>query len=136
MTGFRVAVLLGLCLVAGCGLVPTAAPHLDGTSWRAVTVAGKVPVAGSEPTVTFGSGIISGSTGCNRYSGPIRLEGSRLTLTELSQTLIGCDGMIGEIEEEFSRVLGRAETIRFEGASLVIAGRGGEIVLRADVTVP
>jgi heat shock protein HslJ len=49
---------------------------LAGTSWTVVSVNGRAPVAGFEPSVTFGPANVSGSDGCNQFGGTYRYEGA------------------------------------------------------------
>jgi hypothetical protein len=45
---------------------------------------------------------------------------------------MGCPAPIGEIEGAFMTVIANAETVRYDGQNLVIAGAGDEVVLRPD----
>ena len=47
---------------------------LAGTSWTIILVAGHAAVPGSAPTVAFSADGITGSTGCNAYSGRYRYD--------------------------------------------------------------
>lgn len=126
------AVLLaGLAAILGCGMLPGAAPGLDGTSWRAVSISGNAPVAGAEPTAQFEEGMIRGTTGCNSYGGRVLIEGTTLTINDLNRSMIGCPDPIASVEGTFMKVLGAARTVRFDGPNLVISGDSGEIVFRA-----
>jgi heat shock protein HslJ len=134
----RVLAVLLLALsigLAGCGIMPGAAPNLEAVGWRAVSVLGRPPVPGSEPTLRFANGTVRGTGGCNQIGGQFRIEAGRLAITDLGSDAMGCDGPIGEIEGAFVKALLIAETIRFDGQNLVIVGVGGEVVLRPDPTV-
>jgi len=122
------ALALGLALI-GCDIVPGAAPNLGGTTWHAISIAGRAPV-GPEPTAVFEDGLIRGTTGCNNYGGRVTINGTTLTVTELGGTAIGCPEPTSSQEALFLKALGTARTIRLEGPNLVIAGDAGEIVFR------
>jgi heat shock protein HslJ len=130
-----VILLLALSLgLGGCGVMPGVAPNLESTGWRAVQVWGREPVAGREPTLLFGDGTVSGSTGCNDISGLFALDRGRFQITDLSG-VIACRGDGAELEALFVKALLSAEDLRFEGGNLVIAGPGGEVAFRSDSTV-
>lgn len=82
-------------LMTAC--TPTAAPDspdLDGTNWE-LTGYGDPdnltpPVDGSQITLEFTDGQVSGNASCNSYSGSYTLDGSRLTIGELATTLMAC----------------------------------------------
>jgi heat shock protein HslJ len=66
----RIAALLAMlviALAAACASPPPSPEPvvLDGTTWRAVTVAGRTPMPGAEPTISFAGESISGTDGCN-----------------------------------------------------------------------
>jgi heat shock protein HslJ len=115
--------------------MPGTAPTLEEVGWRAVLVAGRPPAAGREPTLRFANGKFTASGGCNQIGGRFSFDGSRLEITELGGTAMGCPAPIGEIEGAFMNALAKADSIRFDGPNLVIVGAGGEVVLRPDATV-
>ena len=63
------ALVLTACSQAGGGASADSAT-LPGTSWTVTTVGGTTTILDAEPTIVFGTdGSISGSSGCNTYSG-------------------------------------------------------------------
>ena len=131
------AVVVAASLALGaCGVLPGAAPDLEGSGWRAMLVAGHQPIAGREPFLRFSDGKVTGSGGCNQIGGRATIDGGRIAFTELSGTAMGCDARINDIEGLFMTALLQAEALRLDGGNLVIAGTGGEIVLRPDPTLP
>jgi len=130
-----VVLLVMLAVVgAGCNLLPSSevAPEglvLEGTTWRAVSVAGRVPPPDEPPTIAFAGGRIEGSNGCNFYGGEARLEGGRLVVAEIARTLRLCDEARNAIETAFSAILHGNNRIGLVDGRLVIAGEAGEIVL-------
>lgn len=122
-----VAVALGAC----------AAPGLENRRW--VLVAYGAPERlqtvqrGSEISATFDStqGTVSGSAGCNRYSGTYRLRGSRLSIGRLTQTEMACrqpDGVM-EQEQRYLRLLAAAQSYQVVGPGLRISCSGGQVLL-------
>lgn len=59
----------------GGELVKVSAADLDGTSWTLLEVDGEEPaLSGAKVTLSFQNGQVSGSGGCNSYSGPFSLD--------------------------------------------------------------
>ncbi len=55
------------------------------------TAAVTSPIVGSEPVVTFGpEGIVSGTGGCNQFSGGYGVEGQNITIGPLMSTMMAC----------------------------------------------
>jgi heat shock protein HslJ len=81
---------LALVLTA-CGGSSSATHDIKGTAWTVSTIGGQATVPGAQPTIAFGSdGTISGSTGCNTYSGTYTVDGDRLTVSQLAMTRKAC----------------------------------------------
>ena len=57
---------------------------LPGTIWTVVSVGGEFVDATNPPTMDFAAdGTLSGTTGCNQYSGTYTVDGSKLTVGPL-----------------------------------------------------
>jgi heat shock protein HslJ len=81
---------------------------------------------------------IGGTAFCNGYGSPYRLDGDRLRLDELGQTLMACvDGDRMAAEAAFMGVLG-AEGTRFTrtAESLTLENDRGSLVFRPQTPVP
>jgi heat shock protein HslJ len=81
-------------LLAGCGSQGSSA-KLAGTSWRLVSymLAGnQTPAAmGIDTSLIFGSdGQVSGTMGCNRFSGNYEIKDGKLVFSMLASTLMAC----------------------------------------------
>ena len=117
------AVCALIVLACGCGGSESA---LADTEWRLVSLGpGAAPetvVLGSEVTAGFSQEGISGSTGCNSYSGAYRVNNGSLTTKGLSWTEAGCPSrqMWGQ-EDRFQRLLAAAESIAVSADQLVIS---------------
>lgn len=100
----------------GCGgrvLPPT---HLDGTSWRIISIEGVAPLAGSGPaTLQFAGNRISGGVGCNHMGGAFTSDGVRLTVTQLVSTQMACESALMAQETRLSELLGQSLAMRFDG---------------------
>lgn len=107
----------------------TASVGLVNTSWTVIAIGGAPTLDGAKPTLTFaGDGTVSGSAGCNQYSGAVRTDGAIMSVGEIASTLMGCDGDRGSQEAAFLGALRGATTWRLaDDGKLVISG-AGEIV--------
>ncbi|HEX5013934.1 MAG TPA: META domain-containing protein [Candidatus Limnocylindrales bacterium] len=130
--------LVGALLLAACGpLTREAHPAtLTNTAWRAVSINGQRPVAGSEPTARFMVTDANGSGGCNDWFSPYTYDPStgHIAFTQLAMTARGCDAPALEpIEKAFSDVLVAVTdaSIDPEGR-LVLSGSAGDIVFAVD----
>jgi heat shock protein HslJ len=130
------AVLASLALAACTPVVRIArTTSLAGTAWRVVTIDGRPPVVGSEPTATFTAAKVEGSGGCNTYGGSYAYDASTglLTFGTLAMTKMACDPARGQVEAAFSRAIAAATSASMDTEGrLVLAGPGGEIVLAVD----
>jgi heat shock protein HslJ len=97
----------------------------EGAPW---VLASGVEVDGWEafaPTARFEGGMVSGSTGCNRFTGPYSVEGDTLELGAIASTRMACVPPADAVEREFLAALERVEHWRSDGGSLVLLGDGG-----------
>jgi heat shock protein HslJ len=117
-------------IVLGCSAVPAALPGrtLEGTSWRAVSIDTVTTMVSNAPTLTFATGRLRGSGGCNTYSGTFSLQDGALDIDGLRATLKQCETSTSEMERQFMRALVSATTVAFEGdEGLVLDGTGGTV---------
>lgn len=113
--------------------------NLEGTSWQAISYNnGKQAVtsvlAGTELTADFGAdGSLSGSAGCNQYSGQYEIDGNKITIGPLASTEMYCEGPAGVMDQEsqFLAALQSAATYKIEGNRLELRTQDG--ALAADL---
>lgn len=116
--------------VKGCGgkiLPPT---ELAGTNWTFVSIGG-VAVAGGRPTaLQFDGNRMSGSAGCNRFSGTYSVDGGTLKAGPLMATEMACPGM--ELEQAFFKLMSTPVSLTFaDDGTLILTGiEGRTAVLR------
>lgn len=87
------------------------APHLEASvnlsgSWTLIGGAALRPLAGNAPSLTLTQGRVSGSGGCNRLSGSVRISGDTLTFGPLAATRMACSPAVNAQEQTFLTVLG------------------------------
>ena len=131
-------------LVIGAGLplaasAPQSARTLAGTRWAltqySVQRSALVPAVGEQrPTLVFGTdGRVSGTTGCNSYSGPYSEAGGQLTIGPLVSTLRACvDANLARQEQVMLGVMnGNALASTWEGNTLTLSAPAGMLVFAA-----
>lgn len=90
------------------------------------------PLPGTEVTASFDGDDVSGSAGCNSYSGPYETDGDGLTIGPLASTEIFCEDPPGVMDQELGYLvlLGQAESFSVNGDLLSISvGDGRRIAL-------
>lgn len=99
---------------------------LAGTQWRLVSMGriGSVAnlVAGSTVTMNFGNdGRVTGSGGCNSYGGNFRVQGDRITFSQIFSTKRACLSSDGNRQEsQYFLALESTSRFRLSGSQLSI----------------
>jgi putative lipoprotein len=109
---------------------------LEGVAW---VLASGVAVEGWEeaaPSVTFEAGRVSGSTGCNRFTGRYMVDGGALELGEIASTRMACPPPADAVERECLAALGRVAHWRREGDELTLTDADEADLLRFRATTP
>jgi heat shock protein HslJ len=120
--------VLAAVLVAGGPAVVTAADFPVKVDWRAERLGTTAFDAEALPTLLAdGKGGISGSTGCNRYTGSMIVTGEKLTMGPMAQTKMFCMGPGGQNEMRFSAAIRSATSWRLDGTALVIETASGTL---------
>ncbi len=99
---------------------------LSGTSWQVTGYNnGKQAfvsvVVGTELNATFGKdGTLSGSAGCNNYTGGYKVDGNKISIGPLASTKKFCESPAGTMEQEsqFLAAMESAATFSVEGGKL------------------
>lgn len=110
---------------------------LSGTSWRSAETDAAAP-PGSSPTLTFDSPQhAAGSTGCNRFSGAVTMDGGSLRFGRLMTTRRGCPAPVMEREKRFLGALEACRSWRKMAGSrgvqtLELLDESGTVVLRLE----
>lgn len=105
---------------------------LAGTSWQATGINnGKEAVVGmdgtEQVTAVFGAdGTLSGSGGCNTYSGTFTTSGvDQITIGALAATEMACPEPAMEIEQQYFAALGNVATYQIDGTTLTLRDADG-----------
>jgi heat shock protein HslJ len=107
----------------------------DGTEWRLVTYDAPAGVPTPVPdgilaTAVFADGRVAGSTGCNRWSAPFEVDGSRLHLGPAAMTMMACEPDRTAVERGFTGALARVAGWSIEGHALLLLDADGRPILR------
>ena len=83
-----------------------ASTGIDGTAWLVEDIAGRGVIDRAQTTISFDApGRVSGSTGCNRYTGVATLEGEALRFGQLATTRRACVPALMDQEQKFIRAM-------------------------------
>lgn len=85
------------------------------------------PVADSTLTAIFTADQVSGSAGCNTYSGGYTIDGTTLKIGPLASTMKACaDEAVNDQEQQFLAALQNSTTFDQTGNTLTLKAAGGE----------
>ena len=98
----RLAILVTAFFVAGCAVTTRVATmDLPGTTWELVAMDGAAVAGDAVPTLAFDEqGAVSGSTGCNTFSGEVAIDGNALSFGPLVTTRMACADPAANAQEE------------------------------------
>lgn len=125
-------------VVAGCGSSKSSSAStdkLEGTPWVLVSGAGIDVPKGVALSATFDAGKVSGSGGCNRYTGAYTVNGDKLDITGVASTQIACQPPLDTVERSYLAALDAATGWAIDGNQLVLSA-GGKETLRYDAATP
>jgi heat shock protein HslJ len=112
-------------------LTPLPTPRLTGPAWQLTAYnngRGGVQsiLANTQPTATFGTdGQVTGSGGCNSFSGPYQSTASTLSIGPLASTLSACEQPVMDQEAAYLTALQQTSTNRFDNGRLVLVDARG-----------
>lgn len=133
-TTFRALGTAALLLLTACASTsPSAVPSppaelasLSGTAWVLETLGGKPALEATTVTARFAAdGTISGSSGCNRYSGPFSTSGNAIKVGDVASTMMACDDAIMAQEKSFLGALTTASAFSVDDTTLTLSDRDG-----------
>jgi heat shock protein HslJ len=86
---------------------------------------------GARATVVFTGGAVSGSGGCNSYSGAYVATDSQLTISDLTMSQRLCPEPVMQQETDFFSALATAQAYAVSGSSLTIDTAAGALTFSA-----
>lgn len=128
MIGLAACCALPASLLAAA-TAPGANP-LDDTAWVLAAIAGRHVSGGSTVTLQFEQGRLSGTDGCNRYSGAYSATGSAFEVSpQLASTRMACPEPAATQAQAFIAGLSAAKRYRVDGARLLLLSSEGTALL-------
>ena len=128
----RYLTLTLITLLLGAG--PAAADDdLLGSAWLADDIGGRGVIDRVQSTLEFAKpGQVGGVAGCNRYFGPVTLEGDAVAFGNLASTRMMCPDALMDQERRFLEALAEARRLALshEGQVLQMYADDGTPVLR------
>jgi heat shock protein HslJ len=135
----RALLLLACQLAVACSTTApvTVDDDLDNTAWRLTALPGDPAVAGPAATLHFAGRKVSGSDGCNRFSGSYTATGNSLRVAgKLASTMMACPEGTMQQAAAFGSALQRATAFRRDGRRLLLQDDAGNVLatLREQAT--
>ncbi len=91
--------------------------------WRLSKLNGADPIAGSIVTLVFDEKQVSGSGGCNTFSGSFSVKSSKITFSDLAMTLMAClDQQVNQQEADYFIALNQVDKFTVSQDSLELTG--------------
>ncbi len=122
---------LSICIFSvGCkNSAADDAYDVSNTEWQLESINGTPPLAQSAITLSFSDDQVSGSAGCNSYSGGYQQDGSQLTIGPLMSTLMACvDSAMMQQETDFLEALSSIESVTATEDQLTLTTATGSLV--------
>jgi heat shock protein HslJ len=112
---------LAAMVAMGLAMSPDAsgADKLAGRVWLAETIQNGGVAPTVQSTVSFDAGgKVTGSGGCNRLFGSVKVSGGSLAFSAFGTTRMACAPAVMQQEQKFLAALAATRAYRFEGAKL------------------
>jgi heat shock protein HslJ len=96
-----------MALVGCAGLGDGPAATVRNVEWRAVDIGGQPAITSHRPASMRldAQGRAGGSGGCNQWHAQYRIEGSKISFSQIGSTRMLCEGPAGEQENVFFAML-------------------------------
>jgi len=122
----RVVAASVVALVIASSAGAAGSSDLTGHVWLLTSLSGKGPVPGTSPTMEFASSKVSGSTGCNSYSGGYTAGLRTLRVNQpIATTMKACSPAISAQEKSFLAMLDKVRRYAVRGDALTLRGSAG-----------
>jgi putative lipoprotein len=134
----RLAWVIMLMVVVGPGC---ATGRHDATSpqgqWLAEDIGGRGVIDNPPTTLDIAAdGVVSGSGGCNRYSGKAEIDGSAIAIGPVAATKMACLHAPMDQETRFFDALDRARSWKIESDVLLLLDAQGNVLVRLAPVQP
>jgi heat shock protein HslJ len=106
---------------------PTPTGDLAGTAWKLQTLDGTKVPSSVVITIEFDAdGTVSGSGGCNNYSGTYTASGESVTIENVASTMMACEDPQASWEADYFEALAAASTWTRDGNTFTLTGPDGQ----------
>jgi heat shock protein HslJ len=106
---------------------------IEGVNWRLTTLPSGEALADVPSGVTadarFAGGRVTGSGGCNSFTGPAVISGASITVGPLASTEMACDGPAGDVEQVYLPNLTAVASYTATADALTMFDDSGEEIL-------
>lgn len=127
----RRGVLLAAALLAAGPAIADAPPEGPFGKWRVESIDGQPASAKAEVTIDIGTdGRATGSGGCNRFSGTVKVDGAAITFGPAASTRMMCEPEISTQEAKFFQTLEKVKGWAWDGPALTLSDAAGKTLLR------
>lgn len=137
---FMAAVAVAAGSVAATAQAPGAAPPLEGTRWRLMSLDSLDPAAidaAPRAIIRFVGGRVDAFAGCNKGSGGYQMQGDRIDLDPLTVTMKKCAEPAMKLERALKEAFaGSTRYVVAEGRLTLTAQSGPRMVFEAEPTEP
>lgn len=108
---------------AGSGTTDLATEaSVEGATWTLTELNDEAPPDGVTATLVFDGSTVSGSSGCNTYSGGASFDKDVVSISdELASTMMACEGPVGEFEAAYLLMLADASVFAVDGTTLTLS---------------
>lgn len=129
-------VVVGACSIGGGD--DNASGGLANTTWTVTSIAGTSTIDASPPTMAFApEGTVTGTDGCNQYSGTFRTDGSSIQVGQLATTRMACEPPRMAQADAFGAAFhGATEWRLLETGELELRGHGDLIASEGIADAP
>jgi heat shock protein HslJ len=122
----------GLLILAACtSSSQGGVGELTASGWNLSQLMDQPLVSGSSITAQFTSdGKVSGSSGCNRYSGTYKTTGNNIEFSSpLAATMMACEQELMDQESAYLKALGEVKTFKVAGDTLTLSDANSKSLL-------
>ena len=107
----------------------TDSPPLDGTAWTLTSLGGRTPPTGATATARFEGSRVQGTNGCNRYTAPVVIQGTKVEISpKAATTNMACPPDIMNLADAFMAALVSARSYRISSHQLDLLGSDGTVL--------
>lgn len=127
----RAGLVVSLLAAAGWPTMGTSADSLplEGTAWVLASLGGRTPPTEVTATAQFDAGRVSGTNGCNRYSAPVVIKGTKVEISaNAATTNMACAPDIMKLADAFMTALTSARSYRISSHQLQLLGADAKVL--------